>query len=311
MRVRGAAYLRELSERSSESGRTAGESGRTADHVVAATGGGATSLGSACSRHGDAHRDQSRTRRSALQAANFSSSWPGKGGLGRGGGLGPSPAEARARAIASRSLASSTSFIAPRQRGQVITSTANTRWSSHAQGCRFEGFVLPGEAQPASSSVASPTNNLNCVGAAGGGTRPGTTSLRAAFGRARVRARLLGRGRLSDRWGPLHPFHLHARQPERDRLRQLLWLGAAATSSTSTAPSTAAPRSVATRRSAAPRRAPAPRTSSPAPRAWHWRGRLLPTSRFNDLAPRADQSAGRVMASRRASTSSVAARTNA
>ena len=89
---------REVGERSSENG-------RTADHVVAATGGGATSLGSAGSRHGNAHRDHSRTRRSALQAANFSSSWPAKGGLGRGGGLGPSPALARARAIASRLLA--------------------------------------------------------------------------------------------------------------------------------------------------------------------------------------------------------------
>jgi hypothetical protein len=38
----------------------------------------------------------------------------------------------------------SMSFIAPRQRGQDSTSTANTRWSSHAQGCRFECFVLPG-----------------------------------------------------------------------------------------------------------------------------------------------------------------------
>jgi hypothetical protein len=76
-------------------------------------------------------------------------------------------------------LAISTSFIAPRQRGHVITSTANTRWSSHAQGRRFEGFVLPGEAQPGSSSVASPANNLNCVGSTGSGTRPGTTSLRA------------------------------------------------------------------------------------------------------------------------------------
>ena len=152
---------------------------RTAGHVLAPYQRGATSLGSAGSRHGDAHRNHSRTRRFALQAANFSWSWPGKGGRGRGGGRGPSPALARARAIASRSLAISTSFIAPRQRGQVITSTANTRWSSHAHGCRFEGFVLPGEAQPGSSSVASPTNNLNCVGAAGSGTRPGTTSLRA------------------------------------------------------------------------------------------------------------------------------------
>ena len=41
-----------------------------------------------------------------------------------------------------------------------------------------ELFELLGFA-PGSSSVASPTNNLNCVGLARSGTRPGTISLRA------------------------------------------------------------------------------------------------------------------------------------
>jgi hypothetical protein len=57
-----------------------------------------------------------------------------QGGLGRGGGLGPSPTVARARAIASRSLAISTSFIAPRQRGQVIW----PRCPSASPCCRHE-----------------------------------------------------------------------------------------------------------------------------------------------------------------------------
>jgi hypothetical protein len=60
------------------------------------------------------------------------------------------------------------------ERREVETGSVADREPARGRARGVSGFVLPG-----SSSVASPSSSLNCVGAAGSGTRPGTTSLRA------------------------------------------------------------------------------------------------------------------------------------
>ena len=69
-------------------------------------------------------------------------------------------------------LASFTKRIAPRQRGQVMISTANTRESSHAHGCRAGCLALR-----SSSLAAAPSGSVNdiWVGFVGTDTGPGTT----------------------------------------------------------------------------------------------------------------------------------------
>ena len=187
MRVREAACLRELSERSARGrARTGGRritsslqpaevrlrSDRPARGMATPT---ATILGR------DAPHFKQRTSARAGQPRAASGVAVASARVRRWPGLGRSPrARWRSRRASSRpGNAGRSSEKGTWLSSALAASTANTRWSSHAHGCRFEGFVLPGEAVPGSSSVASPTNNLNCVGAAGSGTRPSTTSLRA------------------------------------------------------------------------------------------------------------------------------------
>jgi hypothetical protein len=82
---------------------------------------------------------------------------------------------ASTRAMSSGLLAIFTKRIAPRQRGQVMMSTANTRCRSHAHGCRVGCLVVT-----SSSVAAPPSDNGICVGSALLGSGPGTTSGRAS-----------------------------------------------------------------------------------------------------------------------------------
>jgi hypothetical protein len=113
------------------------------------------------------HHGLSRSGRSRGEVELELAGW---GWLGRGGGRAPRPRSASTRAMSSGLLAIFTKRIAPRQRGQVMMSTANTRCSSHAQGCRAGCLAIT-----SSSVAAPPSDNGICIGSVGTDTGPGTT----------------------------------------------------------------------------------------------------------------------------------------
>jgi hypothetical protein len=88
------------------------------------------------------------------------------------GGAGPIPWAASTRSMSPRSVATSTKRILPSHRGQVSTSAAKTRRSSHAQGCRAGRSGRRVHPPP-----CAPDSSPSCR--AGRGRAPRTTSGRA------------------------------------------------------------------------------------------------------------------------------------
>lgn len=119
-------------------------------------------------------------------APRRSSSWPSFIGRGRGGGRGPRPAWACALLMSSRVVASFNRRKRPPQSGHTVTSTANTRASSHAHGCRDGRSLVDAGSLAADGSLALAASkpSPSCTGSlAALVARPGTTSARAPCGR--------------------------------------------------------------------------------------------------------------------------------
>ena len=108
--------------------------------------------------------------------------WRSIVGRARGGGRGPRPAWASALLMSSRVVASFTNRMRPAQCGHTVTSTANTRASSHAHGFRdARSLVDPGSlAADGSLALAASKPSPSCTDSlAALAARPGTTSARA------------------------------------------------------------------------------------------------------------------------------------